>query len=200
VLRTLTITLVALGLTGCLPYTGGARPVSPSDVPTSYVRAAPTPVVRQHQEADCGLAALAMIAGAWGQSWSVDELNALLPPDTKGVKLGAIRDLARSRGLDAYAIQGTPADLAHELGAGRPVILGLALPFATNKRLGHFEVAIAIDPRDGTLITLDPASGRTMRRTRTVLEQEWGPSKHATLVVVGRLAPALARTMLSTSQ
>src|SRR4051794_25005108 len=114
---------VALGLVGgCVPYVGGAKPMSPSEVPARYVRAAPTPVVRQAKETDCGLAALAMVAGAWGQTWSVAELAARLPPDDKGVKLGALRDLARARGLDAYAIRATPQDLEHELRAGRPVV------------------------------------------------------------------------------
>lgn len=195
------LALVVVGLIGCVPYVGGARPVTTGDVTTTFVHAAPTPIVRQHRETDCGLAALAMVAGAWGQTWSVDELAARVPPGDKGVRLGALRDLARARGLDAYAIEGTLDDLVHELAAGRPVVVGLALPFATGKRLGHFEVAIAIEPHDGTLITLDPATGRTMRRTRTVLADEWGPSHHATLVVVGRVAPPpLARPMLTTAR
>lgn len=177
----------ALGLIGCVPYVGGAKPISPSEVPARYVRAAPTPVVRQAKETDCGLAALAMVAGAWGETWSVTELAARLPPGDKGVKLGALRDLARARGLDAYAIRATPADLEHELRAGRPVIVGLALPYATHQRLGHYEVAIAFDPADDTLVTLDPATGRTLRRSRETLADEWVPTQKAALVVVGRI-------------
>src|SRR4051812_17817502 len=121
--------IVALvGLTGCqLPYTGGARPVSAAQLDSSWLHAAPTPVVRQKQESDCGLAALAMVAGAWGRHWSVDDLAHRLPPSEKGVKLGALRDLARDRGLDAFALRATPADLQRELASGRPVMLGLLL-------------------------------------------------------------------------
>src|ERR1043166_5330399 len=98
--------VVAVGLTACqLPYTGGAHAVSPHDIGTGWYRAAATPVVRQHQETDCGLAALAMIAGAWGRRWSVADLSRQLPPTDHGVKLGALRDLARARGLEAYAIK-----------------------------------------------------------------------------------------------
>lgn len=147
---------------------------------------------------DCGLAALAMIAGAWGHRWTLDELQRVSPPGEKGVRLGQLRDLARSRGLQAFAIKGTHADLERELAKGRPVLLGLLLPFQRNRALAHYEVAIAISPRDGSVITLDPATGKHMRRTKQVLEQEWKPSGHATLVVIGRRpggsAPLAKRT------
>jgi hypothetical protein len=66
------------------------------------------------------------------------------------------------------------------------VLLGLILPFDKKKALAHYEVAVAVDPRDGSIVTLDPATGRYMRRTRAVLEQEWKPAGYATLVVVGK--------------
>src|ERR1700759_1550986 len=76
-------------ITACqLPYTGGARPVRPDTIGGGWYRAAATPVVRQHQETDCGLAALAMVAGAWGRGWSVADLTHQLPPTERGVKLG----------------------------------------------------------------------------------------------------------------
>src|SRR5438552_13459735 len=81
-----------------LPYAGGARPVQPAQLDATWLRAAPTPVVRQVQESDCGLAALAMVAGAWGRHWSVDDLTHRIRPTSRGVKLGVLRDLARDRG------------------------------------------------------------------------------------------------------
>ncbi|HEU4727475.1 MAG TPA: cysteine peptidase family C39 domain-containing protein [Kofleriaceae bacterium] len=178
------------GLAACqLSYTGGARPVSPTELGTGWYRAAATPVVRQHQETDCGLAALAMVAGAWGRRWSVADLDHQLPPTGRGIKLGALRDLARTRGLDAYAIRGTLHDLEHELSAGRPVVLGLYLPYDREHNASHYEVAVAIHPQDGTVVTIDPATGQWRRRSRQVLELEWKPAGFATLVVVGdRLA------------
>jgi len=100
--------LVLAGVAACqLPYTGGARTVRPDEVGSGWYHAATTPIVRQHHETDCGLAALAMVAGAWGHPWSVDDLNRQLPPTEHGVQLGALRDLARARGLAAYAIKAT---------------------------------------------------------------------------------------------
>ena len=175
-----------VGLSACqLSYTGGARAVSPSEVGDGWYRAAATPIVRQHHETDCGLAALAMIAGAWGRQWSVDDLDQQLPPTERGVKLGALRDLARSRGLDAYAIKGTPDDLAHELSSGRPVLLGLILPYDRKRNASHYEVAIAMNPRDGTVVTIDPASGEWRKRAKQVLDLEWKSAGFAALVVTG---------------
>jgi ABC-type bacteriocin/lantibiotic exporter with double-glycine peptidase domain len=187
-LAALAVALAAL--TACqLPYTGGARTVTSTELGSGWYRAAATPVVRQHEETDCGLAALAMVAGAWGRRWSVADLDSQLPPTERGVKLGALRDLARARGLEAYAIQGTAHDLEHELSLGRPVVLGLLLPFDRGHNVSHYEVAVAINPSDGTVVTIDPASGQWRRRSKQVLDIEWKPSGFATLVVVSdRLA------------
>jgi ABC-type bacteriocin/lantibiotic exporter with double-glycine peptidase domain len=177
---------IGLGLAACqLPYTGGARPVQPGQIGADWYRAAETPVVRQHHESDCGLAALAMVAGTWGRTWSVDELNRQLPPTDRGIKLGALRDLARARGLDAYAIAGTAHDLEHELSLHRPVVLGLILPYDQGHNASHYEVAIALNPRDGTVVTIDPATGGWRERTQKVLDLEWKTAGFATLVVTG---------------
>jgi ATP-binding cassette subfamily B protein RaxB len=148
--------------------------------------------VLQQNRTDCGLAALAMVAGAWGQRWTLTELQQALPATADGVRLGALRDYARSHGLVAYAVKGSHKDLAFELERHRPVLLGLVLPFEKKRALAHYEVAVAIDPRDGTVVTLDPATGKYMRRTREVLEKEWKPAGYATLVVVGKAPVASA--------
>lgn len=192
-IRAALLVLVGIVAGACrLPYAGGATPVAAAAIDDHWHRAAPTPVVLQQDRTDCGLAALAMVAGAWGESWTLAELQHVLPPTSDGVRLGALRDYARSHGLVAYAVKGTHEDLRFELARHRPVLLGLVLPFAKDKALAHYEVAIAVDPRDGSIVTLDPATGRHMRRTRAVLEQEWKPAGYATLVVVGKAGVASA--------
>jgi Peptidase C39 family len=187
--RCAVLALLALSAAaGCgvrLSYTGGARAVEPPAQGAGWLKAAPTPVVRQRSQNDCGLAALAMVAGAWGQTWTLDELVREVRATKRGVKLGALRDLARARGLEAYAITGAHDDLRRELAQGRPVLLGLVLPLEMKRGVHHYEVAVALDPRDGSVITLDPASGRHLRRTRQVLDAEWEAAGRATLVVVG---------------
>jgi ABC-type bacteriocin/lantibiotic exporter with double-glycine peptidase domain len=188
------VALFCLGAAACqLSYTGGARAVSPGELGTGWYRAAATPVVRQQHETDCGLAALAMVAGAWGRRWSVAQLTSELPPGDRGVKLGALRDLARARGLDAYAIKGTAHDLEHELSLGRPVVLGLLLPYDSGHNASHYEVAVAMNPRDGAVVTIDPASGQWRQRSKQVLDLEWKSAGFATLVVVSDRRTADAR-------
>ena len=179
--------LALIGLIGAcaVPYTGGARPVQPTQLDDTWLRAAPTPVVMQQQMSDCGLAALAMVAGAWGRHWSIDDLVHRYPPGNHGVKLGTLRDIARERGFEAFAISATRQDLEHELANRRPVLLGLMLPHDQNRNRSHFEVAIALDPRDGTVITIDPATGEWMRRSPKVLDLEWKAASYAALVVTG---------------
>src|SRR6185503_11422516 len=179
-----------LALLGCfaacaLPYKGGARAVHPVQLGSQWLKAADTPVVMQKQQSDCGLAALAMVAGAWGRHWTVDDLAHRVPPGKHGVKLGVLRDVARERGLDAYAIKATRSDLKTELSKGRPVMLGLMLPHDRKSNRSHFEVAIALNTVDGTVITIDPATGEWMRRSPQVLDIEWKAAGYAALVVTG---------------
>jgi ABC-type bacteriocin/lantibiotic exporter with double-glycine peptidase domain len=179
-----------VGLTACvrLPYTGGARVVQPATLDSHWLRAAPTPVVLQKQRTDCGLAALAMVAGAWGLKLDPGQLARRLPPGQHGVKLGALRDVARERGLDAHAIRATPDDLAHELAAGRPVLVGLLLPFDRGHNLSHYEVAVAMNPKDGSVVTIDPSTGNWMHRSAKVLDLEWKAAGYPALVVTGVIA------------
>lgn len=172
---------------GCrLPPGDGAKPVTTTDLgKRPWLRAGKTPVVVQREENDCGPAALAMVAGAWGRQWTLDDLEKTLHPVGQGVRLGAMRDFARSRGLEAFAIKGTRADLEHELRLGRPVLLGLVLPVDKEHNRTHYEVAVAIDPRTGDIVTIDPASGEMQQRPANIFDLEWKTAGYATLVVVG---------------
>jgi len=201
VTRVLTLVVCLAGLSACrLSYKGGATTVGSAELSTNenLLVASPTPVVKQKTQADCGLAALAMVAGAWGHSWSVDDLARKVPPSKNGVKLKRLRDYARERGLEAYAVKGTFVDLENELRAGRPVVLGLVLPYDQNNNLNHYEVAVAIDPRDHTVITRDPATGDLMRRVKKVLDLEWKTAGYATLVVVSDRSKSKTPSMAST--
>jgi ABC-type bacteriocin/lantibiotic exporter with double-glycine peptidase domain len=195
----LPVILLAGLVTACaVPYKGGARSVQPAQLDHGWVRAAPTPVIKQKQQSDCGLAALAMVAGAWGRHWTVEELSIRARPGKSGLKLKVLRDIARERGFEAYAITANREDLRRELEQGRPVLLGLVLPHDRNSNRNHFEVAIAIDPRDGTVVTIDPATGEWLKRAPKILDLEWKTAKYAALVVVAdkakQAAPATAQT------
>lgn len=192
--------LALVALTACASAGTGAHAVRPEQLDSHWLRAAPTPVVVQKHEADCGFAALAMVAGAWGKPTTVDELARRTPPAPAGVELGALRDVARGIGLDAYAIRANRADLRHELAAGRPVVLGLVLPYDREHNRSHYEVAVALDPRDDTVVTIDPATGGWQRRPAKVLDIEWKAAGYAALVVASAQWPSpSSTTQLSSS-
>ncbi len=179
---------------GCATYSGGAAPIAPNQVHArdGWIAAAPTPTIRQRNIADCGAAALAMIAGSWRIPLTLDEAAKVLPPPTKeGVRLADLRAGATSVRLAAFAIEGTLAVIERELGAGRPIVVGLVRPYGKNKTLSHFEVVMAmrkkpVDNAKGELeiVTIDPGSGWQVRTWKD-FEREWKPAGRAALVVVG---------------
>lgn len=183
--RTSYVVIVILVLGGCRAHEPAApTPVAAPRIDDTWLRAVSTPVIHQRDEADCGLAVLAMLAAAWGRQWSLSDLTTALPPSSRGVTLGAMRDLARARGLEAYALRAGPGDLARELRYGRPVVLGLVLPVDRGRHRSHYEIAIAMNPRDGTVVTIDPATGRERWRTPDRLDAVWRPADYAALVVI----------------
>ena len=129
-----------------------------------------------------------MVANSWNVSLSVQAaVAALPPPSNQGVRLDALRDIARDSGLQAYAIVGDRDTLVHELSNGRPVVIGLFLPFGKKYLLSHYEVVVGVRTGNEQFATIDPGSaGNGMRvRTWAALESEWKPAGFPTLVVVG---------------
>jgi ABC-type bacteriocin/lantibiotic exporter with double-glycine peptidase domain len=180
------VAVVALAATGCVQrYTGAARPIERSDVVTDQAWvAAPAPEVRQRELADCGPAALAMITARWRVELDRDAIaEALAPIGEHGVKLGALRDVARAHGLRAYAIAGDRATLEHEVARRRPVVVGLRRPHG-DRAVSHFEVVVGLHP-DGYVATIDPGSGWLVRPWYA-FQAEWAAAGHATLVVLPR--------------
>lgn len=184
--------MTLVGLAGCTSYSGGARAIDPARVTTDagWIVAASTPELRQDGSLDCGAATLAMVAERWDVTLSVADAVAALPtPSDQGVRLGDLRDAARARGLEAFAIAGDRNTLVHELRTGRPVIVGLVMPYGKGKVLHHFEVVVAVHLGDDTFVTIDPARG-WRSRSWTALDAEWAPAGRPTLVVLGPAEPA----------
>ena len=187
--RVASVVAALIAFAGCISYSGGARSVDPARLTRpGWIVAAPTPELRQQGSRDCAAAALAMIAGRWHVALSVDGAVAALPAPTKqGVRLGDLRDAARAHGFQAFAIAGDRNMLVHELRAGRPVIVGLLLPYGRDRVQSHYEVIVAMHPTDDQFVTINPASGwRT--RSWADLDAEWRPAGHPTLVVLGHAA------------
>jgi ABC-type bacteriocin/lantibiotic exporter with double-glycine peptidase domain len=184
------LALLVLVAGGCATYRGGARPFDPSrvTVEAGWVRAAPTPDIRQKSLLDCGPAALAMVSGRWNVHIATDDA-AIAAPAKNGVRLADLRTAARAHGLIAFAIKADRATLDHELAAGRPVIVGLLRPYSRRQAVSHYEVVVAM--RGDEIVTLDPAAGWRVR-TWASLEAEWRPAAYPALVVLGPRAPAVS--------
>ena len=88
----------------------------------------------------------------------------------------------KSHGLEAFLIEGKMKDLEHELGRGRPVIVGLIKPYVWNKFLSHYAVIVGLHPEQKKIVLLDPADG-WRQYTFEGFEGEWLPTKRLTLVL-----------------
>jgi ABC-type bacteriocin/lantibiotic exporter with double-glycine peptidase domain len=181
------IWIATLALTAISCYAGEARDVSPrraaaleADPAWKFVH--DVPFVAQRGDADCGPAALAMVLAHFGVRASLEQVVALDPPDRVGVRAGALRDVARAKGLEAFIVEGTFNDIIDQLSRDRPVLVGLAKPITGGRALAHYEVVVGIDRRDRRIITLDP--GRGLRENSLEgFAREWVPTGRVTLIV-----------------
>ena len=179
--------LASLGLVSFSCYAGAAYDVSAERATAlaadaSWTFAPDVPFVRQQSDSDCGPAALAMVFGHFGIRATLADIVPRDPAERGGVRAGALRDAARSKGLAAFVVPGTFEDLMAELGHGRPVLVGLAKPIAGGKAVAHYEVVVAIDRKDRQILTLDP--GRGLREnTLEGFTREWAPTGRVAIIV-----------------
>ncbi|HXT99779.1 MAG TPA: cysteine peptidase family C39 domain-containing protein [Polyangia bacterium] len=180
------LALAALATPAC--YTGSAYTV-PASTAAALARdpawqiVPDVPFVAQQAARDCGPAALAMVLAHFRVTPETP-----LPPELAGgdVRAGALRDAARSRGLDAYVVEGTLGDLFTQVGRGRPVIVGLAKPMALTggRALAHYEVIVGVNRSQRLILSLDPAMG-LRENTLEGFAREWAPTKQVTIVFLG---------------
>jgi ABC-type bacteriocin/lantibiotic exporter with double-glycine peptidase domain len=198
-MRALAIAWVVLGA-GC--STGAARDVSTSQAAHAARdpawRIAPgVPFVAQKSSDDCGPAALAMVLGHFGRPTGVDEIVARAPPADGGVTAGALRDLAREKGLAAFVVSGTLADLCDQVGRGRPVLVGLAKPIVAGRARAHYEVVVGVNRNAGLIWSLDPARG-LRENTFDGFAREWVPTHQVAIIVLPRLSAGSASPPIPT--
>jgi hypothetical protein len=175
----------------CASYTGTARDVSPAvlDDDPGWVAVRDVPYLAQQSDADCGAAAIAMVASYWTGVAAHELAAALRPVPARGIKAGRLREFARGRGLASFLITGELDDLAHELSRGRPVLVGLVKPQRKNT-LDHYEVVVGLHRARGVVISLDPAAG-WRRNTIEGFLAEWQPAGRLTLIVSAASPAAL---------
>lgn len=104
------------------------------------------PLVLQAEQAECGLACLAMIAGAHGRHEDLPSMRARSGLSLKGQTLDDLCREAAAIGLMPRAVRLEPAQLPDML-----------LPCVLHWDLNHFVVLVAV--RRGTALIHDPARG-----------------------------------------
>jgi len=103
-------------------------------------------VILQSEAAECGLAALAMVASAHGQATDLAALRRRFPLSLKGARLAQLIQMAQQMGLSARPLR---LDIEH--------LPKLALPCILHWDLNHFVVLAKV--ARGKVSVLDPALG-----------------------------------------
>jgi ABC-type bacteriocin/lantibiotic exporter with double-glycine peptidase domain len=140
------------------------------------------PFVAQKSDADCGPAALAMVLAHFGVSATLDQVTVLDPPSEGGVRAGALRDVARGKGLEAFVVSGTLDDLVAQIDHGRPVLVGLAKPMVGSRAIAHYEVVVGINRPKHLILSLDPSRG-PRQNSLEGFAREWVPTHQVTIVI-----------------
>lgn len=104
------------------------------------------PLVLQTEAAECGLACLAMVAGAHGLDTDLPALRARFQISLKGATAADVCEMGAALGLAPRALRAEPAQLSQ-----------LALPAVLHWDLNHFVVLTKL--RRGVATVLDPARG-----------------------------------------
>lgn len=120
-----------------------------------------TPIVRQHDEKDCGAACLSMIAEYWKLKLSLVKCRQLIQVDNNGANLYALIQGAKDIGFDAEALEGAEQELKTEIQKG-----AISFPFIariiTENMFEHYVVVYGI--RNGKVIIGDPAKGKVKHK------------------------------------
>lgn len=183
-------TLWALASAGC--YHGSAHSVSPNELKASagWRIIDGMKLVRQQSDRDCGAAALSMVLERWATAapTSADILRDVPLDPQHGMAAGALRDVARQRGLAAFLIHGQLEDLIHEVDADRPVLVGLIQRYG-QKAYAHYEVVVGVNQRQRRLLLFDPGRG-AREDDFDGFAAEWKGAQQLTLVVTGKATGA----------
>ena len=115
----------------------------------------------QSESAECGLASLAMVAGAYGLQIGLPELRRRFPLSLKGAKLAHLIRIAQQLGFSTRALRLDMEDLSK-----------LALPCVLHWDLNHFVVLAKVGKDKMTV--LDPAIGERRLSLREVSDHFTG--------------------------
>jgi predicted double-glycine peptidase len=204
----LVTTLSALALVACAGRLPGAGPTPALPTAEPWTKVPGIILVRQEGRSDCGSAALATVLSRFDPQIDPARVRTAVGPSTvpapagkilaqatsnarpgDGIAAGRLRDVARAEGLQSFVIEATFADLAHELSAGRPVLVGL-YRVVGDRGYPHYEVVAGINPRDQQVLLADPATG-WRKEALAQFSARWRLARNLAVVILGH--PPVAR-------
>jgi ABC-type bacteriocin/lantibiotic exporter with double-glycine peptidase domain len=182
--RALLAAVFSLAAFGCATYPGTARPAAIDDLRQEggWALLEDVPVVRQVSDQGCGAACASMVLWHWGVEATQEAIEAeCADATTTGLRAVALRDAIRRRGLSAWLVAGSRADLEHEISRGRPVVVGLAKARGEGFS-SHFAVVVGIHRDSGRVAAMDPGIGVTCDAAPG-FDAEWSATSRVMLVV-----------------
>jgi predicted double-glycine peptidase len=187
--------LIAVCLaTGCSTYRGTARDTTPTKLAQEpgWVLLRDVPLVQQETEYECGAAAISMVVSYWTGVEPRRVVAHFRPVGERGIAAGKLRDYAREQGLASFLIEGQLQDLANELEAGRPVLVGVSKPQSKDRVLDHYEVVVGLHRDRKRIVTLDPSEG-WRENSLEGFAKEWKIAGNVMLVVSAKQTSAAAQ-------
>lgn len=152
------------------------------------------PFVKQEKDG-CGAASIAMVMQYWQQqrgqhanrnAESMNILHALYSKTAHGIRASDMVLYFQQNGYHTFEYTGDWADLAQQLGKGRPLIA--ALKTGPGGSL-HYLVVVGVDPDHRLVLMNDPAQRKLLKEERSRFEQEWKGTGNWTLLAVPGAQP-----------
>ena len=158
-------------------------------------------VVIQNDPYACGAAVLSAVFNYWGTPVDQNSILKSTPPKgEQGYSLAEMRDIAKTHGFNAFAIEANTEVLTKELNAKRPMIVALHLPIALSgyakvpvfgpvgkalaqnlgPRFNHYVTVVGLGPK--RVLMADPVQGiKTLPRKDFIAY--WAKLKNSSLVL-----------------
>ncbi|MFZ4736493.1 MAG: cysteine peptidase family C39 domain-containing protein [Bradymonadia bacterium] len=177
--------VLALVLSGCVAAGNRVSRAELQADASGWTTLETLPTLRQKSAEDCGETVLAMLLRHWDRPADPLELRAASgQPESRGLRAGYMRDRLRAAGLEAFLLAGTPGDLAREIAAGRPVILGIARPGPVDA-VAHYVLVVGVQTQRGQVLVADPDAG-LRAYSPAVLNDLWAPTGKLMIVAARR--------------
>ncbi len=123
--------------------------------------------IRQHYKYDCGAAALAYVASCYGIKASLAHIRILCGCSPDGISIQGIIDGARKLGLKAKGYKSADKDISSLIGTQAPMIAHII----NEENYSHY--VTIFDIKKDKLSVMDPATGKTGRKTHKEFTRNW---------------------------